>query len=127
MSIRRCRTTLWVAVPALLAVSLGVRPASADQNHDEALSQFAAGRALLSDATDGCTKAIPKFQKSIEYEPNIGARLNLAECYKADPKRQADSWNQYKLAEQLAIQKSDPRVDEARKAEQELDAKVLKI
>jgi hypothetical protein len=106
-------------LPAL-AQAQEVSPAE----HDAAVTNFQAGRRFVEQ--NNCKDAIPRFLESLKHEQNVGARFNLAECSRKEG-REVDAWNQYKGAEQLAIQKNDPRKDDARKAINELEPKVTKL
>lgn len=96
-----------------------------DTRHDNAVAEFTLGRVKF-EAGD-CAGAIPHFVKSLEFEQNVGARFNLAVC-SAREGRNAEAWNHYKAAEQLAIAKHDTkRVDLAHAGAAELDGKVTKV
>jgi len=92
--------------------------------HEAALTNFQAGRRFVEQ--NNCREAIPRFIESLKHEQNVGARFNLAECSRKEG-REVDAWNQYKNAEQLAIAKNDDRRNDARKAINELEPKVLKL
>src|SRR5512140_2655208 len=93
--------------------------------HQLAVRDFLAGRKYVEQGN--CKDAIPLFIESLRSEQSVGARFNLAECSRAE-QHNADAWNNFKLAEQIAIQKHDnERRDAAQKAIAELEPKVLKL
>src|SRR5215467_5211955 len=103
------RGWLALAIAAAPAIARGQEVSPAD--HEAAVTNF---------------HAVPRFLESLKHEQNVGARFNLAECSRKEG-RLADAWNQYKGAEQLAIQKKDERAADARGPLAELEPKVTKL
>jgi hypothetical protein len=114
-------------LPILLGVacvsSAEAQP-SARTEHDRAAESFRIGRQFLENKD--CASAIPYFVESLRHEQNVGARFNLAQCSRDDG-RLADAWNQFKGAEQLAIEKNDERAPDAHKEAADLEPKVTKL
>jgi hypothetical protein len=74
-----------------------------------------------------CKEAEPRLLESDRAEPNVGARLSLAECAVRE-NRLADAWNDYALAAALATAKGDTdRAEGARQAAADLTSKVLRV
>ena len=118
-----CLSPLVLACLALPGVAAAQDVAPAE--HDAAVTQFQAGRRFVEQGN--CKEAIPRFVESLKHEQSVGARFNLAECSRAE-QHLSDAWNQFKQAEQIAIQKHDAeRRDAAQKAIAELEPKVLKV
>jgi hypothetical protein len=109
-----------IATAPTIAHAQDVSPAE----HEAAVTNFQAGRRFVEQ--NNCKDAISRFIESLKHEQNVGARFNLAECWRKEG-READAWNQYKSAEQLAIQKKDERAADARGPLAELEPKVTKL
>jgi hypothetical protein len=123
----RCTLRLSLLVPlvCLAAPSVATAQEVSATEHDVAVTNFQAGRRFVEQGN--CKDAIPRFAESLRHEQSVGARFNLAECSRAE-QHSADAWNQFKQAEQIAIQKRDAeRRDAAQKAIAELEPKVLKL
>ncbi len=119
-SLRRLLPTLLLAIPNIAAAQ---DVSSAE--HEAAVTNFQAGRRFVEQ--NDCKSAIPRFVESLRHEQNVGARFNLAECSEKE-KKTVDAWNQYKGAEQLAIQKNDrERADLAHTKAAALEQSVLKV
>jgi hypothetical protein len=103
-------------------------PARADDAADPAVTMsidlFQAGRRLAE--SGDCRAAIEKFRESIRANDGIGARLNAAVCEVAlgSP---ADAYNDYRVAQDLAEHKEDPRADVARAGAHDLEPRVVRI
>jgi hypothetical protein len=119
-SVLRASLAVAVAVGPTVAQAQEVSPVE----HEAAVTNFQAGRRFVEQ--NNCRDAIPRFLESLKHEQNVGARFNLAECSRKEG-RVADAWNQYKGAEQLAIQKKDDRAADTRGPLTELEPKVAKI
>ncbi len=119
-SLSRLFPLLCVAFPGVAAAQ-EVSPA----DHEQAVTNFQAGRRFVEQ--NNCKEAIPRFLESLRHESSVGARFNLAECSRA-VKENANAWNQFKQAQQAAIQKGDnERKEAAGKNIGELDAAVVKL
>jgi len=115
---------LTIAVP-MRAAAQAPPPAPAPSDQLEAIAEFTAGRVLF-EAGD-CAGAIPHFVASLKRAQSVGARFNLAEC-SARERREAEAFNHYKAAEQLAIAKADnPRAQLARAAAAQLERRVTML
>ncbi len=127
MRVRGSRVRLSLLLPFLVTALPGVAAAQgvSSAEHETAMTNFQAGRRFVEQGN--CKDAIPRFVESLKHEQSVGARFNLAECSRAE-QHTSDAWNQFKQAEQIAIQKHDAeRRDAAQKAIAELEPKVLKL
>ncbi len=101
---------LVTVVACLACAGAAARPAAADDDHDKAVATFQAARAAI--AAGDCASAIPKLEESLAYEPSVGARLSIADCYE-----QVDlvaAWRKLQEAAELAAVRNDPRQEIAR-------------
>ena len=123
---RSSRKLTWLVPFFVLALPSAAAAADVSAaDHEAAVTNFQAGRRFVEQGN--CKEAIPRFLESLRHEQSVGARLNLAECSRAE-QRTTEAWNQFKVAEQIAIQKGDAeRRDAAQKAIAELEPKVFKI
>ena len=82
-------------------------PALADDSaHDKAVGAFQEGRRWID--AGNCDAAVTKLRESLSFEPSVGARLSLAECYeKTDP---LAAWRLLKDAANLAYINHDDRL-----------------
>ncbi len=116
-----------VLLPALSVCAPSVAAAQevSPAKHQLAMRDFLAARKYVEQGN--CKEAIPLFIESLRSEQSVGARFNLAECSRAE-QRNAEAWNNFKLAEQIAVQKHDTeRREAAQKAIAELEPKVVKL
>src|SRR5262249_16802083 len=99
-------------------------PATAHaQDHDAAVATFEEGRRLLEQGN--CPAATAKLNQSLTFEPSVGARLSLADCYQSsDP---LAAWRSLREAERLAYLKHDDRIEVAQKRAAELEAKLPRV
>jgi hypothetical protein len=109
-----------------VAVTVLASPASAqltDRQRAEAYFERARGRVQAG----RCDLAIEDFKGSIDYEPSsVGARLNLGDCY-VTLGRLPEAFQQFKTAEANAVAHGDPRIDAARRAAAETEAKLVRV
>jgi hypothetical protein len=107
-----------------VVVSLVGPVARADgPEHDRAVASFDEARKLI-DAGD-CEHAIPKLRESLAYEPSVGARLSMADCYEAHEPLEA--WINLREAERLAYLKNDDRRLVARDRATALESRVAVV
>jgi len=93
-------------IAAVLVVGCWTVPARADDSHDKAVSSFQEGRKYIE--AGNCDAAITKLRESLSFEPSVGARLSLADCYEAsDP---LAAWRMLKDAANLAYINADDRL-----------------
>lgn len=92
---------------AMVVTCCWSRPALADDTtHDKAVAAFQEGRRYIE--SGNCDAAVTKLRESLSYEPSVGARLSLAECYeKNDP---LGAWRMLKDAANLAYLNHDDRL-----------------
>jgi tetratricopeptide (TPR) repeat protein len=102
--------TLVAASASGIAVTTST-PAWAD-THADAVKAFDEGRKLRE--TDA-EKAVRAFERSISLEPSIGAYYNLGQVNE-QLDRLRDAVDAFRKAEKLAIQKGDPRKQDAQEA-----------
>ncbi len=95
------------AIAAVLVVGCWTVPARADDSsHDKAVASFQEGRKYIE--AGNCDAAITKLRESLSFEPSVGARLSLADCYEAsDP---LAAWRMLKDAANLAYINADDRL-----------------
>lgn len=103
---RMAVTATATAVGVLGAALAWSTPASADDSaHEKAVAAFQDGRKYIEQGN--CDAAITKLRDSLSYEPSVGARLSLAECYeKTDP---LAAWRVLREAANLAYVNHDER------------------
>jgi hypothetical protein len=91
----------------VLVVVCWATPASADDSaHDKAVVAFQEGRKYIE--AGNCDAAITKLRESLSFEPSVGARLSVADCYEAtDP---LAAWRMLKDAANLAYINADDRL-----------------
>lgn len=96
------------AATASLLVMCWATPALADDSaHDKAVASFQEGRKYIEQ--NNCDAAVTKLRESLSFEPSVGARLSLAECYeKSDP---LAAWRVLKEAANLAYINHDERLN----------------
>jgi hypothetical protein len=94
-------------IAMVLVVGCWETPASADDSaHDKAVVAFQEGRRYIE--AGNCDAAITKLRESLSFEPSVGARLSLADCYEAsDP---LSAWRMLKEAANLAYINADDRL-----------------
>lgn len=82
-------------------------PAKADDSaHDKAAVAFQEGRKYIE--AGNCDAAVTKLRESLSFEPSIGARLSLADCFEANDPLAA--WHMLKDAANLAYINADDRL-----------------
>ena len=112
-----------VVVFLLLGSAASASAQTATEEHRKAVAAFQEARALVH--AGRCDQAIPKLQASLSFEPSVGARLSLADCYQdVDP---LAAWRQLKEAERLAYTKHDDRVTDAVRREAALVPKLASL
>jgi len=112
-----------LAVLFVLALPAAARAQSPAYDHDRAVAIFEEGRRLLEQGN--CAAAIPKLNESLSYEPSVGARLSLADCYQSVDALAA--WRNVREAARLAYLKHDERIEVAQKRTAELEAKLPRV
>jgi hypothetical protein len=94
-------------IAMVLVVGCWETPASADDSaHDKAVVAFQEGRRYIE--AGNCDAAITKLRESLSFEPSVGARLSLADCYEANDPLAA--WRMLKDAANLAYINADDRL-----------------
>src|SRR5438093_11891416 len=91
--------------------------------HDKAVAAFQEGRRYIE--AGNCDGAITKLRESLAFEPSIGARLSLGECYEARDPLQA--WRLFKDAANQAYINHDDRLTLAEQRAQALEKRVPTI
>src|SRR5262245_43949171 len=95
------------ALAIVIAIGGITRPAFADDSaHDRAVAAFQEGRRYIE--ANNCDGAITKLRESLSYEPSVGARLSLADCYEKTDALAA--WRMLKDAANLAYINHDERL-----------------
>ena len=94
-------------IATILVVGCWATPARADDSaHDKAVVAFQEGRKYIE--AGNCDAAITKLRESLSFEPSVGARLSLADCFEAsDP---LAAWRMLKDAANLAYINADDRL-----------------
>lgn len=118
---KRFAVCLCSAAIGLVAVGASAAPTS---DHARAESHFAAARKHVKDHR--CDLAIPELRASVDFEPSVGAYLNLGDCANSEGDV-AEAFHSYKRAEELAISRKDDRLDEIRRDSAALGARVVRI
>jgi len=96
-----------VTVTAGLIVLLSTGVARADgSGHERAVAAFEEGRRYIE--AGNCDAGITKLTESLRYEPSIGARVSLADCY--EPGDALGAWKQLREAARLAYLNHDDRL-----------------
>jgi hypothetical protein len=109
---------------ALLAVTTWSMEAVAEETaHDKAVAAFQEGRRYMEGGN--CDGAITKLRESLAYEPSIGARLSLGECYETRDALQA--WRMFRDAANLAYINHDDRLTLAEQRATALEKKLPTI
>lgn len=98
------RMTLAAAV--VLVSTWSMEAVADDAAHDKAVAAFQEGRRYIE--SGNCDAAITKLRESLAYEPSIGARLSLGECY--EPRDPLLAWRMFKDAANLAYINHDDRL-----------------
>lgn len=111
------------ALATMLVVLGAPRAARADDAHDKAISSFKDGRAYVD--AGNCDAAVTKLKESIAYEPSVGARLSLADCYEKSDTLAA--WRALKEAASLAFVNHDERLGTAEARASALEKKLPTI
>jgi hypothetical protein len=127
MSARSIRWLPCLVPAALAAVVAPGRAAAQDaakDEHDKAVTYYMAGRRYFEQKD--CKQAVPQLVESLRHEDNVGARYTIADCSSADG-HNAEAWNQYKGAEQLAVKNNDERARSSHENAAALEPKVLKL
>ncbi|WP_394847936.1 hypothetical protein LZC95_10785 [Pendulispora brunnea] len=97
------------AVAAAFLVSVPLVARAQPTDHARAEQHFRAGRSLV--LAGRCSEAMTELQRSIEFEPSVGAYLNLGDC-SFKMRKLEDAWYAYKEAESLAQARNDARLGE---------------
>jgi hypothetical protein len=94
-------------ITTIVVVGCWTTPALADDSaHEKAVAAFQEGRKYIE--ASNCDAAVTKLRESLSYEPSVGARLSLAECYETtDP---LGAWRVLKEAANLAYINHDDRL-----------------
>jgi hypothetical protein len=94
-------------VATVLVVGCWTAPARADDSaHDKAVVAFQEGRKYIE--AGNCDAAVTKLRESLSFEPSVGARLSIADCFEAsDP---LAAWRMLKDAANLAYLNADDRL-----------------
>lgn len=122
---RRALSPCWLSIFVLVMLSYSSAARGAEPDRERAQAHFEAGKKLRRE--NKLEQAIEQFKSSIEFEPSsVGARLNLGDCYVALG-RLEDALVRYREAELYAGQVKDARVDEARKAIAQVEAKLVRV
>ena len=101
------KLTRGVLVTTMVVMSWASSARADDSAHDKAVAAFQEGRKYIDQ--NNCDGAITKLRESISFEPSVGARLSLAECYeKTDP---LAAWRVFKDAANLAYINHDDRLN----------------
>jgi hypothetical protein len=89
-----------------IMVSWSIPALADDSAHDKAVAAFQEGRRDIE--AGNCDGAVTKLRESLTFEPSVGARLSLADCYeKNDP---LAAWKVLKDAANLAYINHDDRL-----------------
>jgi hypothetical protein len=121
----RARLPIRRASLCLAAFLFSSSAAAQTNDRERARAHFEVGRKQVK--AGRCDLAIEEFKASIDFEPaSIGARLNLGDCYVA-MNRLVDAFRQFKEAESIAAKTNDPRLDDARRATAEAEAKLVRV
>jgi hypothetical protein len=100
------KLTRGVLTATLVVMSWATTARADDSAHDKAVAAFQEGRKHIDQ--NNCDAAITKLRESLSFEPSVGARLSLAECYeKSDP---LAAWRMLKDAANLAYINHDERL-----------------
>lgn len=103
---------------ALLGASSLARADGSDR--ERAVVAFEEARKMI--AAGDCEGGIAKLEQSLRYEPSIGARLSMADCYETrDP---LVAWTNLREAERLSYVKQDERRKVAHDRAAALEAKL---
>lgn len=107
----------------LVSVLVLTSVAHADKK-EKAESLFKQGKKAMGEKryADACEA----FEESYKLDPGIGAELNVAKCYEEWGKI-GRAFTAYQLAEKLAKDASDPRVDKIHELVQTLDTQVPRL
>lgn len=100
------KLTRGVIAAVLVAGCCWATPAHADTAHDKAVVAFQEGRKYIE--AGNCDAAITKLRESLSFEPSVGARLSLADCY--EPNDPLAAWRMLKDAANLAYINADDRL-----------------
>jgi hypothetical protein len=113
------------ACALFMAVGVGNHVASAqDDTHAQAVAHFEEGTRLVKQGD--CKSGVAEFEKSLTLEPGVGARLDLADC-EEQLGTPAAAWRDFRLAEKLAVERSDARAEVARTRSHALEGKLQLI
>lgn len=100
------KLTRGVAAATMVVVAYAGPARADDSAHDKAVAAFQEGRRYIE--AGNCDGAITKLRESLSYEPSVGARLSIAECYeKSEP---LAAWRVLKDAANLAYINHDERL-----------------
>jgi hypothetical protein len=96
------------ALGIIAAIVAAAGPAHAQSNDLKGLAEqlFTQARNLIK--ADKWAEACPKFEASLNYDPVLGTRLNLAACYE-HVGRLASAWSLYRESSELAKQVGDEK------------------
>jgi tetratricopeptide (TPR) repeat protein len=112
---------------ALVFVLLATSAARAQDSAAKAASNalFDEGQALMKQGK--VAEACAKFEASIESLPQLGVRLNLANCYK-QLGRTASAWAEFREGASLAQKRNDPQREEYARAQvAELEPRLIRL
>ncbi len=118
------RRTLAVIVTVAAVAAPAAARAQSKEDLANADALFNAAKAMLDAGqyADACGK----FAESKRLAPGLGVTLYLADCYERIG-RTASAWTEFKAAEGLARERSDPRADVARGRAQALEPKLERL
>lgn len=124
------RRTLRIISSSALAILMATRaqaePPAPDPN------ALARAKAIYQEATQAMdakdfTVACPKLERVVRLVPQgVGARLDLARCYR-DAGKLASAYTNYRLAESLAAAAARPEREQARREGEALKSKLAKL
>ncbi|MDB4997817.1 MAG: hypothetical protein JWM74_5249 [Myxococcaceae bacterium] len=101
----------WTAAAIVMAlVTTSGHALAQDSDHEKAVAAFEDARKMID--AGSCDTAVPRLKESIAFEPSVGARFSLADCYEKTDLLAA--WRQLKDAEMLAYMNHDERMTNAR-------------
>ena len=106
---------------ALLAICVLAGIAHAETKADQLFKQ---GKLLLDKKR--YAEACKAFEDSFALEPGLGAQLNIAHCYE-EWGRLATALELYKRAEQIALDKKDPRLPKVRERLEAVEPQVPRL
>jgi hypothetical protein len=81
-----------------------------ESDHEKAVATFEDARKMID--AGNCDAGVARLKESLAFEPSVGARFSLADCYEKTDLLAA--WRQLKDAEMLAYMNHDERMTSAR-------------